>query len=372
MSDNNKAVKIKESTDESKQLEVFIKSLGYDGKTDMYKYMNKVYMNSNIIIPVLSVDIDWFIKNSKQPLHYIVIKKNIYVNKYGLTKLIAHSNEIVAFQLQDYIYDVIYKLEKDGFVELKYVESRKKLVKTIAELDVYKSVDFQNKITLEENKEEISQLHADFSILNDEYEKINKSYKDLEELYSESKKEIKYITDISKKLAKYVRFNTKSKPDILFNIENSDEDEPEYVDNKRIEKEALIAKKKLIRPVKSTNNKYSKILVNNTNTKEYYCMRSAQPVLIDKNSNIIYKWVINTELPYEGYTFQVDNIIYDSFRDYCNDYRLGGMDDDDISEILFRSIHITDEKYVILSSIFSVLSYGDENLFNSIIDVFIN
>ena len=41
MSDNNKAVKIKESTDESKQLEVFIKSLGYDGKTDMYKYMNK-------------------------------------------------------------------------------------------------------------------------------------------------------------------------------------------------------------------------------------------------------------------------------------------------------------------------------------------
>ena len=195
---NTKAIKVTDSTPETSQLETFINNLGIDKKAELYLYNNQAFINVDIIMQILSVDPKWFIKNSESPTHYITIKKQIYVNKYGLTKILAQSKEAVAFQLQDYIYEVIYKLETNKFVHQDDIESRAMLAKTLAELDIYKTVEDNNKLMLSESEHELKQLETDYAILQQDNNKLLERYEKLLDDFSAINKEHESLKNISK------------------------------------------------------------------------------------------------------------------------------------------------------------------------------
>ena len=130
-----------------------------------------------------------------------------------------------------------------------------------------------------------------------------------------------------------------------------------------------MAKKNITRPIKY--NKKNSINNKNSNIKVYYCMRSALPIHINENNNKIYKWKIVDELPYDGYIFKLDDKIYNSFKEYCSDYKLSNMDDNDIAEIWYCDLFVTEEIYYYISSLFDLLINCDEQLVNNIIGIFI-
>src|SRR5690606_35652032 len=110
----SKLIRITKSTPETKQLETFIKNLGCPEKPELFMHNNLVYVNADIIFAVLSVKLDWFIKNSEEHVYYKKSKTKYYVNKYGLIQILGRSKEAVVFKLIDYIFEVITKLETNG------------------------------------------------------------------------------------------------------------------------------------------------------------------------------------------------------------------------------------------------------------------
>lgn len=249
-------IKITKSSDQTAQLETFVNNLGVKQKVEIYKKGTQYYINVDLILPVLSVGLQWFLDNAESTIHYIVVKKRVYVNKYGLTKLLAQSKEKVAFQLQDYIYEVIYKLEKNKTVSTSDIESRKQLALTMAELDVYRATEDRNLLLIETKDYEIKTLSSDIAVLEGDFADLKDKYNQLIEMNNSLSEENRYFSDITKKMAKYIKHCTKAQIDEVYEIDDSDED-AEFVDKQRITRDAqqsktlmesIIAKKK---PAKS-------------------------------------------------------------------------------------------------------------------------
>ena len=135
-------VRIKDSDENTGPLEIFIRDLlgvsTNEKIIEIYMYNDQAYIIADPLVPILGVQLQWFEKNAVNPTHFIKIKRRIFVNKYGLTILIAHSKEQVAFTLQDYIYETIYRLEKHGSIKTSDIQARKELLNCMEELAIYR------------------------------------------------------------------------------------------------------------------------------------------------------------------------------------------------------------------------------------------
>ncbi len=79
-----KAIRLNTSSSEFKPLEVFIKNLNCQTNINLYKYNNLVYIDPVFLLKPLNVTTENFKKSAKSPQHYILIKGDVMVSRYGL------------------------------------------------------------------------------------------------------------------------------------------------------------------------------------------------------------------------------------------------------------------------------------------------
>lgn len=167
----------------------------------IYRCQDKIYIDATTILDLLDVDETWFKSNAKQLSHYIMISNKVFVNKYGFTKILGQSNESIGMKLQDYIYDVIYKLEETGQVDKEDMITRQKL---LHEVNFYQNIQAGQAELAESLKQELQTLQNDYTVLSDENAAIKEKYtilqKENEELLYLAKKLITSIKTYNEKL----------------------------------------------------------------------------------------------------------------------------------------------------------------------------
>lgn len=260
------------------QLEAFVAKLGVTYKVKIHVENNLSYINCQVLLPILSVDLKWFLKNAESPIHYVTVKKEIYVNKYGMTKLLGQSKEAVSFKLQDYLYELLYLVETNGTVSIEDSESRDVL---LDELKLYKTIENNNAEIVQEATENLAQLKMDYGVLENKFDKLTSINEELEGELFEAKASAEHFKTIAEKLARYVRAKSKARPaeadDEKLELEDDDE-----ISDLQVVEEAIHAKK-LLKVKKAQTKK-----VQNTPISTYYLLRSAM-----ESSPLMYSWELS-------------------------------------------------------------------------------
>lgn len=176
-------------------LTLLVKLLNINKPPLIYRCQDKIYIDATEILDLLDVDEKWFKSNSKSLSHYILINNKVFVNKYGFTKILGQSNESIAMKLQDYIYDVIYKLEETGHVNKEDMLARQKL---LHEINFYQNIQAGQAELAESLKQELQTLQNDYTILSDENAVIKEKYDVIQ-------KENDALLDLAKKLITSIR-----------------------------------------------------------------------------------------------------------------------------------------------------------------------
>lgn len=351
--------KITKQIPQTAPLEAFLKSLNINDKAELYMYDKHAYINSAVVLPVLSVTLQWFVKNAESPLHYIKIKQkssngtSIYINKYGLTKLLAQSREAVAFALQDYIYELLYTVETKGTANKTDMVSRDELKRLATDLDVYHNATSNATLEVIELKESIQSIRSDYSIMENECKALKYENEKYEEIIKEQETTIDNYKDIANKLARYVRLNSKKAPSEAYDdsLDMDDDDvndeEVDEVKSLSIYKDAADAKR-LLKSVQSKN----KTVVKTTKTvpikrqiaNEYTILRSADGIGNE------YKWQLSV------------TPCTDSFKKESLDYMLGDIDQPPGLMLWYCDVTVTDEKRKLISLFLSLADYYNESV----------
>jgi hypothetical protein len=365
------AIKVNKCIPAFRQLEIFINSLGIIKTPEVYIYDKHGYINIDLLLQPLAISIKWFLKNAKFPTHYITIKKRIFINKYGLTKLLAQSKEVIAFQLQDCIYEIIYKLENTEISQIKDVDSH-----ILTELNIYKAVEKRNQLILDDLTKELRQIQAtneicqvDNETLRDENETLRLNYDTLLLDYSKLK-------DITIKIASYIKYkninkNTKTKlyekledicEEVVEDLPELDSGDDYAYSINELKKQALSAKKKLNMITNTTNT-----ITTSDVRKTYYIMNNVN-VTFNSNGEKIHKWIVADKLPIDG-TIMVNNITYDNYKKFSQDYRLGDIKQYIYEYIWFCDIDLTDINLKILVTVINIVQYLTESDIMQLISV---
>ncbi len=357
-----KASRVKTSTPETKQLEIFIQTLGVNIKPNLYRCDNLIYINVDIITPVLGVNITNFTKRSVQKIHYIVIKKQVYVNKYGLTKIIAESIEPVAFQLQDYIYEVIYKLETNGFVNKSDVVSREELCKALNDLSLSQTTEIIQTNTIESLNEEIKELSNDYSSLQTDNMNLMDEKNKLTEQNQELELEIMELKKMITTLSRYVKCNSKKVS--IAAREIIDEYSPEDIDH--LDEKDIETLRSQSVEIKNNRKKPIKNIVRRGKKERliYDIIRSARPLF-----NNIYQWKCISDEENHIKKITIDGKQYRSLKHYSDEFLLEGNIVFN-HDIIWNTLSLSDPEGIYLTNIIALLQRADENLISQIISIF--
>lgn len=360
----NKAIKVKQTTPETAQLEAFIQTLGISKdktKAELYIYNSLAYINADILWPLLSVEESWFVKNAEHPIHYIRIKKTVFVNKYGLTKVIAHSKEAVAFKLQDYIYEVIYKLETNGTVSKEELITRTALLDEIA---ILKSADEYNRANYATMSDEFKQLQIDHSLLEIQYQKIEADNIELNAKVQALERENAQLQTAAKQLAKYVKIKAR-KPQTLqtltkiveeSNIDDDSDDEDNIdddVEDNKIDKDKKTTRRKINTAIIHNAQEAKKQLKacgtlqqrkEKQQTNKKVLLRSADTVYNPfQPDEITFTWSIVKDMPKDTIEVPYSSNKLLTFKQYSQEVLLTGILQENAPEFIwYRDIEITD------------------------------
>ncbi len=373
-----RASRVKKSTPETKQLEVFISTLGVDKKADLYRCNNLIYINIDIITPVLGVNIAQFTKHAIQKTHYLIIRKQVYVNKYGLTKLIAESIEPVAFQLQDYIYEVIYKLETEGSVNKNDVVSRNVLAKALEDLSISQTTELVQINTIESLREELKDINGSYSDLNVEFMELNEEKNRLVDQNKDLEAEITDLKKMIETLSRYVKCNSKTisvaareiideyVPEDLSHLEEKDindlHEKSIRIKNTKKNKTS-ITKKNRTSTTKTSTDKTSTTRKNKKDKHMYDIIRSARPIFDN-----IYQWKCVSDEDNHIKKIVIDGVDYRSLKHYSDEFLLEGNDSS--HDIIWDTVYLSDPEGIYLTCIIPLLSRADENLIRQIVNIF--
>ena len=322
--------KITDKSQQSQQLVTFIASLGITQSLELYSCNDQVYINVDVILPVLSVDIKWFHKNAEMPMHYIIINRTTYINRYGMTKLLGQSKQPAAFKLQDYLYELFYRVETEGFVEKDTLITRKRLFNLNEEVCTYRSIIENNQTAVQEAKNAAAAALNDCSAIENENALLIKQNEQLEYNNKELTNDLDILKTIANKLARYVRVKAKSVPNEAFSdvLGTPLEDIPEEDEYSMIESDAIIAKKTLKKEItRKPINKFIPVtIVNKKHT--HYLFRSTKFVDSDQN----YKWRLSDVAP------DVD------FINKSVEYLAGEIYSFPNTELYYRELILSDER----------------------------
>ena len=341
------------------QLQSFMTTLGCKKAVSFYKYNDLVFTEIDIFLPILSVDIQWFLKNSRKSIHYVKRGRKIYINKYGLTKLLAQSYEPCAFKLQDYIYEVIYRLETKGTVSIDDVSSRKELKRALEELDEQKNLN----ATLEYNyKAQKSQLHCmenDVEILQLQIDEQIKRNKMLSNENDDLERKISEIKHINHKLASYVYAHDKTQYKKI--AKKVDEEDVGI----NIDKEHIDQNKKyfLQQGMNVLHNKHT------TDQETTYYLTQSVKFIKNSHGDELYNWKLIDKLPVVDTV--IKNILYENFADLSDAYHLGDIlpEDIDVSHVLYGSVDLSARAKSSINTLLDMISYASEKSVLQIINM---
>ncbi len=282
------AKRITQENQQSQQLATFVASLGVSQSLELYSCNDQVYINADVILPVLSVDIKWFHKNAEIPTHYIILNKITYINRYGMTKLLGQSKQPAAFRLQDYLYELFYRVETEGIVDRDSVVSRKRLLALNDQVDIYRDIIEKNQTAIAEAKELANAAFNDYTYVEQENVKLLKQIAQLELSIKEGSEDLDTYKFIANKLARYVRVKSKAPPDEAYSdaLDIEDEEDPSDLS---VVADAIKAKSKLQEVSKVRSKSISKPIARTNSATEkntLYLMRSVNPADNDLN----YHW----------------------------------------------------------------------------------
>lgn len=355
-------VRVKNSDQHTGPLETFIK--GLLGVTDeqsivaIYMYGEQAYITAEPLIPILGVQLSWFEKNAVNPTHYIKIKRKVFINKYGLTILIAHSKEQVAFTLQDYIYETIYKLEKNGSVQISDVHSRADLLNCMEELAIYRKKEDCSIALLANQTQELKQMATDYYLVKEEYNGLRDQYAELEYQHGQLQKSFDKLKDISAKLAKCVKKTGGKNESAADELEVSSDDSD--VDTFG---SALLAKHKLQRLVTKKPRKTKVKQAAAHDVTDYHLMYGY------KTADFKYRWLITSSLP-EKADFTFRNQSFTSFKEFSRELSMSGIYQDEYDFIWYSDIKLSTADMKKINKIFTIVDYITESDVQRLIEAF--
>jgi hypothetical protein len=366
-STKSKAIRVVQTTEETAPIKEAISQLGIVGNLEFWVYQKRAYLNLDILLPVLCVEKNWFLENASQPIQYIMINKKIYVSKYGLTILLGRSKTAVSIKLQDYLYEVIWKLETTGSVSINDVKSRKELVLALSELSVYKSIENHNKLQIKDNTDTINQLRGEYGELEESYNTLCDEYKTLDTKFHDLSSEHASLLEITKKIAKYVRAGKKDIPEADdVDCSDADIDSDGEIDTS-VKAAAIQAKKEVKTLGKSRRIKkpVDNTAVTTTSTTQvvstslFYLMRTPSPQHSD--NGIVYKWTLTDKLP------EYTNPLYTTFKALSRDILAGTSPLDPAIYIRLypmfwvMDLNLTNREFSIISTALSINEFLSED-----------
>lgn len=318
----SKAIKV---TDEETigPLSTFTKNLGIQKPIDVYLYENQAYIDSDVVFKILSVSKKDFLKTSLIKVHYIKIIENIFLSKYGLTKVLGQSREKVSFLLQDYIYELMYKLEKHKTIHIDQIESKKIL-------EEYNTKEFtvNSEKEISVLKDTLENLEAEYSALTYELTVAKKKMKSQETDYNN-------LFNVAKKIVKYLRTNGSKTEGIKSELFDSDSEEDS------VTKEEALKCKKIIQSC--TTKSIS------TTQKLYYLLQSSKSTIDDSGEK--YSWKIQKVNATTNSNYE-ESIT--KFKEKSNEIRLTGVFDD-MEYIYYVDLYLTEINAKKLTKILSSL-----------------
>ncbi len=316
-----KAIRLSSNSIDYKPLENLLGKLS-NSETEIYKYNNLIYIQASILYKPLNTTPDKFTQSAKSPIHYIKIKNNIFISRYGLFLMVGQSTQPAALKIQDYIYEVLYKLETTGQVKLEDIEKNNLLL----DLTIVKSIEKQKTELIEE----LTEYKNDYL----ELEKKNKN------LIEENEKIIEICKKLTRHLGKNPKATTLIKP-IIDKIKIDD-----YIEDDDSDDLNIGEIKKDINSIKKNNKN---LPINNN----YYIYQSTN-TFVDLENNILYEYKLEPINSDNDEKFMHNNITYNNFKEFSADYLLGGIKTD-IEYVIYATVTIDVSKYSILKLLFSNL-----------------
>jgi hypothetical protein len=260
-----------------------------------------------------------------------------------MTKLLGQSKQPAAYMLQDYLYELFYKVETEGTVSRDDVVSRKKLLALSDEVLTYKSLIEKTQTSAEIAKEEAKQAIDDYAVLELENNKLLDQINQLENDNTELSTELEVYKNIASKMAKYVRVKSKAPPDEAYSESLDDLDDSDITeateDNKESIRQMSIAaakaKNDYLSYTKTKNIVEPKIIkrkVDNQSVKsglaKYYLMRSVEAIDADLN----YQWSIT------------NNQLTDEHLEASELFMSGSTQYVKFHQLCYRQLHLSEDK----------------------------
>ncbi len=257
---------IRDNPSTCEELAICMKNLGVATKQKFCFLQGNYFIYVSEALPkLLKIDMSAILRNCEIGLHFIQMQnEDIYASKYGMLQMIAASKEPVSLRFQDYIFEVLQKIEQNGIVKMEELESRPQLIAEVNKLNFTDEL-YDTQMQLQKAEKEYRSLNAEFICIMDELQvKTNLLQKAEEEIKTLSKQNYE-LRDIAEKLAKYVKL-TKSDNETAKKLCDETEmldislDLDEQQDQKELHSEAKNAKKRLksikdIKPISANSSK---------------------------------------------------------------------------------------------------------------------
>lgn len=269
-----------------------------------YCFLKNLYF---VLVPealssLLNIDMTTILRNAEIGLHFIQLQtEEIFASKYGLVQMIAASKEPISIKFQDYVFELIHKIEENGEVKIADLGTRQVLMDEInvnpAGLNL-----IEMQYQLQDTEKAYHALDADYGIVMDQLQLktnlLEKAEMEIKELTSQNNK----LREIAEALGKYVKISKTNETDTTKSIYETLEgldistDLDEGFDRREIHADAVLAKKRLRANEKkaktesknSTNGKFAEYMTLEQHAHNWSILRSLYPS--DQQDQPHYTW----------------------------------------------------------------------------------
>lgn len=288
------------------------------GITTQHKYcfLKNLYF---VLVPealsrLLNIDMTAILRNAEIGLHFIQLQtEEIFASKYGLVQMIAASKEPISIKFQDYVFELIHKIEENGEVKVGDLQTRQVLMDEIDANNNGLHL-FEMQYQLQDTQKAYHALDADYGIVMDQLQiktnLLEKAEIEIKELTAQNRK----LREIAEALGKYVKISktteTETTKGVYEALEGMDisVDLDDGFDKREVHADAVLAKKRL-----RANEKKEKVeakLGKNVKIAEYMTLEQHA-----HNWSILRSLYPSDQQDHPQYTWKLLQNVKDTFKE---------------------------------------------------------
>jgi len=313
---SHKAYYIHPTEYNSVELSKLLQNLDINMPIHIYKYNQIIYIQiTRALFDFLNIAFDKFKKKVNIIEHYIILQRKIYLNKYGWTKLFAQIDN--CSNSKDQTNNILI----DRIIPNNCIFTLQDHI-----LELIRNIELQQYHEQQINKHDINMKNL--AQLSDQYNTLYKNYNMLFAITKKLSKQIKNIIDIT--------------------------GEDHKIQNLLDQFEMFEKKKDHIKVDPK---------------KLYYLMQITYPIT-NINGLKLYKWRIDSTLPYKNQPITIYKRQYDSFKDFSQIHRLEYIQQYEYLYVWYQDIYLDLRSVNILNVLFRLLNYIEESTAIEIIQLF--